>query len=314
VKLAGAVLPAAEPTAVGGVDRSAVGRLLLQAGDYVSLTKPRIVVMLLLTGYCAMVVAAGHAPPPLLTLLTLAGLALSCGGANAVNMWYDRDLDPLMERTRERPVPAGRLAAGRALAFGIACQATSLTLLWLGVGWLPALLSFGGFCYYVLVYTMWLKRRTPQNIVVGGGAGAFPPLVGWAAVTGHVGLAAVLMFLIVFLWTPPHFWSLALFRNEDYRRAGIPMMPVARGEATTKRQSLAYALLLLPTSMLLYWTGAVGELYLLAAVLLGLVFVAYAAVQLREHLPEVRWAKRTFHFSLIYLSVLFAAMVLGPHP
>lgn len=279
--------------------------------DYLALTKPRILLLLLITGGCAMVVARGALPPLAVLLPTLAGLALSCGGANAINMWYDRDIDPIMARTQRRPIPAGRLRPEAALAFGIACQAASLLLLGLMVNWLAAGLSLAGFVYYVFIYTMWLKRRTPQNIVIGGGAGAFPPLVGWAAVTGGVGIAAVLMFLIIFMWTPPHFWSLALYKDEDYRRAGIPMMPVARGWQTTKWQSLLYSVLLLGASLLLYFTGVVGALYLYVALVLGLVFIAYSLVLLREPAPEVKWAKRTFRFSLLYLTALFVVMVVN---
>lgn len=281
-------------------------------GDYLALTKPKIILLLLITGGCAMVVAKGGGLPSLrLMLLTLAGLGLSCGGANAVNMWYDRDIDPIMTRTQRRPIPAGRLRPESALAFGVAAQTTSLLILGFFVNWLAALLALGGFIYYVFIYTMWLKRRTPQNIVIGGGAGAFPPLVGWAAVTGHVGIASLLMFLIIFMWTPPHFWSLALYKDDDYRRAGIPMMPTARGWQTTKWQSLIYAVLLMATSVLLYRTGVVGLLYLFAATVLGIVFIGYTLVLLREPKPEVKWAKRTFRFSLLYLTAIFAVMVLN---
>ncbi|HVB08837.1 MAG TPA: heme o synthase [Bacillota bacterium] len=280
--------------------------------DYLALTKPKIIVLLLITGACAMLVAkGGGVPGPRLLLVTLLGLGLSCGGANAMNMWYDRDIDPIMNRTRNRPIPSGRMRPGAALTFGIAAQVASILLLGLLVNWLAAVLSLAGFVYYVFIYTMWLKRRTPQNIVIGGGAGAFPPLVGWAAVTGQVGIAALLMFLIIFMWTPPHFWSLALYKDEDYRRAGIPMMPVVRGWQTTKWQSLAYSVLLLAASMLLYWTGVVGLLYLVAAVVLGAVFIGYSLVLLREPKPEVKWAKRTFRFSLLYLTAIFAVMVLN---
>jgi len=282
-----------------------------RVGDYVSLTKPRIVLLLLVTGACAMMVAKGGMPDPRLLLPTLLGLGLSCGGANAVNMWYDRDIDPIMTRTCRRPIPAGRMRPEAALVFGIAAQFASLVILGVFVNPLAALLSLAGFVYYVFIYTMWLKRRTPQNIVIGGGAGAFPPLVGWAAATGSVGVAAVLMFLIIFMWTPPHFWSLALYKDEDYRRAGIPMMPVARGWQTTKWQSLVYSVLLLAASVLLYWTHVVGMLYLFAAMVLGVVFIGYSLVLLREPAPEVKWAKRTFRFSLLYLLAIFAFMVLN---
>ena len=279
--------------------------------DYVALTKPGIITLLLVTGYGAMIVARGGLPGLGVSVVTLLGLFLSCGGANAVNMWYDRDIDVVMARTRNRPIPAGRMPAQAALIFGFAAEALSFFLLYRFVNPLAAWLALGGFVYYVLIYTMWLKRRTPQNIVIGGGAGAFPPLVGWAAVTGQVGLAAVLMFLIILFWTPPHFWALALFKQEDYKRAGIPMMPVVHGELATKWQSLAYTIVLLATSVLLYWTRVVGPYYLAAAWILGLVFIAYALVQFREQAPEVKWAKRTFRFSLLYLTVLFAVMVLN---
>ena len=281
--------------------------------DYVELTKPRIVALLLITGLCAMVVAAGGMPSVSQTLWAMFGLALSCGGANAINMWYDRDIDPLMGRTRNRPVPSGRVAAQHALMFGIVLEMASFIALAMMVNLLSAVLAFAGFAYYVFLYTMWLKRRTPQNIVIGGGAGAFPPLVGWAAVTGAVGWPAILMFLIVFLWTPPHFWALALYKQDDYRRAGIPMMPVARGDSTTKRQSLFYAVLLVAVSLLLYSTHVVGLLYLAVAVVLGSVFIGHAVLLLRERAPEVKWAKRTFAFSLLYLTGIFAVMVLNVH-
>jgi protoheme IX farnesyltransferase len=301
-------------TAAVSDTRVAQRDLLGIGADLVALTKPRIIVLLLVTGYCAMVVAARGLPGVGLTAKTLFGLALSAGGANAINMWYDRDIDRVMSRTQGRPVPSGRLQAETALWFGIACAAASMLLLGLGVNWPTALFALAGFVYYVFIYTMWLKRRTPQNIVIGGGAGALPPLVGWAAVTGGVGLAAALMFLIVFLWTPPHFWSLALYKDQDYRRAGIPMMPAVRGWIATKRQALLYAVLLTAASLGLYWTHAVGIAYLVAAAVLGAGFIAHTALLLRERKPDVAWAKRTFRFSLIYLTVVFAAMVLDlPH-
>jgi len=279
--------------------------------DYVALTKPRIVLLLIFTALAAMVVAAGGVPPIGRALLTLLGLSLSAGGANAVNMWYDRDIDPLMERTSGRPVAAGRVAGREAALFGVALEVSSLLLLGLFVGPETTLFSLAGFVYYVFIYTMWLKRRTPQNIVIGGGAGAFPPLVGWTAVAGHAAVAAWLMFAIVFLWTPPHFWALALFRNTDYRRAKIPMMPLVRGEWVTKWQALIYALLLLAASILLFFTGRVGVLYLGSALVLGVGLVISSVLLFRERLPDVRWAKGTFRFSLAYLTLLFAAMMLN---
>lgn len=287
-----------------------VGRLSI-VGDYVALMKPRIIVLLVITAYCAMVVAIGHVPPIGLTVNTLGALALSTGGAHAVNMWYDRDIDRLMRRTQNRPVASGRMRPRTALAFGIIAEGVSLVWLGFAVNGMAALWSLSGFLFYVFVYTMWLKRRTPQNIVIGGAAGAFPPLVGWAAVTGRVSVPALLMFLIIFLWTPPHFWSLALYKQEDYRRAGIPMMPVVRGDRATKRQSLFYSVLLLVTSVLFYATGVVNLIYLVTAIALGLAFIAYNIYLLKESFPEVTWAKRTFRFSLIYMTLLFLAMVVG---
>ena len=283
-------------------------------GDFVQLTKPRIVLLLVLTSYCAMVVANHGLPAFWPSALATLGLALSAGGAHAVNMWYDRDIDALMQRTEGRPVPAGRIRAQTSLGFGIALEALSFALLYLTVNPLTALLSLGGFAFYVFVYTVWLKRRTPQNIVIGGAAGAFPPLIGWAAVTGRVGLPAVLMFMIVFLWTPAHFWSLALFRQDDYRRARVPMMPVARGERAAKLQALLYTALLVAASLGLYLTGAVGALYLAAAAVLGLGFLGVCLRLLAERAPDVTWAKRTFGYSLLYLTLLFLAMVLDAHP
>ncbi len=283
--------------------------MLGRVKDYVALTKPRIVLLLVITAYCAMVVARGAVPDWRVTVFTLGGLALSAGGANAVNMWYDRDIDCVMERTRNRPVPAGRLPARAALLFGISAQAVSLVMMTLTVGVLAALIALAGFLFYVLVYTMWLKRRTAQNIVIGGAAGAFPPLVGWAAVTHQVSLAPVLMFLIIFLWTPPHFWALALYKQDDYRRANIPMMPLVQGEQSTKMQALGYTLLLMLASLLLYVTGVVGLIYLVAAVVLGLGFIVYGVALLVEQKPQDRWARRTFQYSLVYMLVLFVAMV-----
>lgn len=281
--------------------------------DYVTLTKPRIMVLLLFTEYAAMVVASKGLPGLRVTVFGLLGLMLSTGGAAALNMWYDRDIDVLMERTKGRPIPAGRVSPVGALAFGLVLLVLSFAVLGFGLNWFSAWLAVAGFIYYVVIYTMWLKRRTPQNIVIGGGAGAFPPLVGWSVVTGHLAWPAVLMFLVIFLWTPPHFWALALYKHDDYKRAHIPMMPVVRGAKTTKWQSLVYTVLLLASSILLYYTHAVGLVYLAAAILLGVGFVIYTAMSLLEKSPNLIWAKRTFKFSLIYLSVLFVVMILNVH-
>jgi protoheme IX farnesyltransferase len=285
-----------------------------QLADFLALTKPGILALLLVTEACAMAVAAHGVPPLGRAAAALLGLFLTAGGANAVNMWYDRDIDPVMERTRRRPIPAGRVRPEAALAFGLALGAAGALELALTVGALAAGLALAGYVYYVVLYTMWLKRRTPQNIVIGGGAGAFPPLVGWAAITGHVGVPAVLMFLIVFLWTPPHFWALALYRDEDYRRAGVPMLPSVAGPRAAKVQSLVYALLLVVASALLYATGAVGLGYLIVALALGLAYVTLLLRLLGERPPAFRLARLAFRYSLLYLAVLFAAMVLDLRP
>ncbi len=291
------------------VSESRVAGLLSVINAYVELTKPKIMLFLLLTAYCAMVVAHKGLPGVAVTLSALFGLALSTGGAAAFNMWYDRDIDAVMKRTEGRPIPAGKIPSANALWFSFILFALSVVWFGLIVNWLAALLSAAGFVYYTLVYTVFLKRRTPQNIVIGGGAGAFPPLIGWAAVTGHVGLPAILMFLIIFLWTPPHFWALALFRHDDYKRANIPMMPVVKGEGSTKRQMAVYTFLLSIVSLLLYWTGAVGVTYVWIAGILGLAFMVHSMFVLEEKLPNAKWARKTFFFSLLYLGVLFLGMV-----
>lgn len=276
--------------------------------DWLALTKPRIMALLLFTGLTAMVVADGGAPPWPRVVAMLVGLGMSTGGAAALNMWYDRDIDRIMSRTQNRPIPSGRVRPGHVLMFGLALEAVALALLVWTVNPLTALLAGLGFVYYVGVYTMWLKRRTPQNIVIGGGAGAFPPLVGWAAATGHLSWAAVWMFLVIFLWTPPHFWSLALYKNDDYVRAAVPMMPVVKGPRSTKVQSLVYGMLLLVSSVLLYLSHAVGRLYLGGALALGLLFLVVLGGSLIEPEGEVRWAKRSFRVSLLYLLGLFFFM------
>ncbi len=276
---------------------------------YAELMKPGIVLWLLITAYCAMVVAHHGLPPIGQTIFTLVGLGLSAGGAHAVNMWYDRDIDKIMKRTRKRPIVTGRVRPQDALIFGILCGAVAFAGMGLLVNWLAAASSLAGYLFYVFVYTIWLKRRSAQNIVIGGAAGAFPPIVGWAGATGHLGIAPGLMFLLIFMWTPPHFWALALYKQEDYRNANIPMMPIVRGASKTKVQSLVYAVLSLGVSLTLYLTHTVSEVYLVAAVVLGVTFVMYNVKLLREPASDLRWAKRTFRFSLIYIAALFVAMV-----
>ncbi|WDL99355.1 protoheme IX farnesyltransferase [Alicyclobacillus sp. ALC3] len=277
---------------------------------YVALTKPRIAVMLVFTAAAAMVVAAGGVPEWRHALLGLIGLVLSAGGSAAVNMWYDRDIDAVMSRTSRRPLPAGVIAPGRALAFGLALGLASVLVLGFGVNWLTAGLCLAGYVYYAWFYTMVLKRHTPQNIVVGGGAGSFPPLVGWAAVTGHVSLTAWLMFAVIFLWTPPHFWALALYKNADYKRAGVPMMPVSRGSRTTKRQMSVYAVLLLAASLALLPSVHAKLIYAAVAVIQGGAFLVINLRLLAAPDDEMKWAKRTFFASLLYVPAIFLAIVL----
>jgi protoheme IX farnesyltransferase len=274
--------------------------------DYVTLTKPRIMTLLLLTGACGMIVGAGGWPSTWLFFVTMAGLALACGGASALNHVLDRDLDRRMRRTDRRPVAAERVPPTRALEFGLALSALSFVVLASLVNVLTAVLALVGNLFYVFVYTRWLKRTTPQNIVIGGAAGAVPPLVGWAAATGDLTVPALLLFAIVFFWTPPHFWALALLIRRDYEAAGVPMLPVVRGERETTRQIVLYSLVLVAVTAAPFLWGTLGLPYLVAALTLGAVFLALA-IWLRSE-PTPRRAALLFHFSLLYLALLFAAM------
>jgi protoheme IX farnesyltransferase len=283
----------------------AVGGVRQVVLDYVALTKPRVQTLLLLTTITTMYVAGD--PSLSLVALTCLGGFLSAGGAGAVNHYYDRDIDAQMARTATRPVPAGRIAPPAALWFGIALAALSFALLSLTVNLLSATLALLGFLGYVLVYTVWLKRSTPQNIVIGGAAGAVPPLVGWAAVTGSLDPTALYLFAIVFYWTPPHFWALSLLMKDEYARVGVPMMPVVHGEAETRRQIVLYTVLLGILTLLPVVFGFFGALYAAAAVVLGAAFLVLA-VRL-QRAADRRSALRTYLFSLLYLAALFCAMV-----
>jgi heme o synthase len=278
--------------------------------DYVALTKPRIMTLLLLTGAAGMFVGAQGVPDLGLLTATIVGLALACGGASALNHVLDRDIDSSMGRTSKRPVAAGRVSPELALEFGLALSALSFVLLGSVVNVLAAVLALVGNLFYVLVYTRWLKRSTPQNIVIGGAAGAVPPLVGWAAATGNLTLPALYLFLIVFFWTPPHFWALALLIKRDYAAARIPMLPVVRGDRETARQILLYTVALVALTLAPVLTGAFGPLYLVAAVLLGAQFLRLAWSLWRELTP--RRASLLFHYSLAYLALLFVAMAVDP--
>jgi len=290
--------------AAGGPIGLAAARQLLR--DYVELTKPKVQSLLLLTTVTTMEVAGS--PSVSRVALTCAGGYLSAGGAGAVNHYWDRDIDARMRRTASRPIPAGRIAPRAALWFGLCLAALSFLLLATAVNLLAASLALGGFLGYVGVYTIWLKRRSPQNIVIGGAAGAVPPLVGWAAARGSLSWTALYLFAIVFYWTPPHFWALSLLMKDEYAKVGVPMMPVVRGERETRRQILLYTLLLYATSQLPFCAGAFGGIYLVASVLLGLTFLAGAVVLYRR--PGRRVALRLYLFSMLYLALLFAAMVL----
>ena len=278
------------------------------ASDLVALTKPRIISLLLVTTVAPMFVAG--TPSWLTVLIVSIGGYLMAGGANAVNMYLDRDIDDRMARTRLRPIPSGRMHPREVLAFGVALATAATFLLGHAANVLTAALALAGFYFYVFVYTRWLKRSTPQNIVIGGAAGAVPPLVGWAAATGNLTLPALWLFLIVFFWTPPHFWALALLIRRDYEAARVPMLPVVKGEAQTARSIVTYSLVLLGISLLPFLSNTLGVFYLVSAVALGVAFVALA-LALRRHTTPAN-ARRLFSFSLAYLALLFVAMALDP--
>ena len=274
--------------------------------DLVSLTKPRIISLLLVTTVAPMFVAGD--PSWWTVLLVSVGGYLMAGGANAVNMYLDRDIDDVMSRTRLRPIPGGRMAPRAVLAFGVMLATAATFLLAHAVNVLTAALALGGFYFYVFVYTRWLKRSSPQNIVIGGAAGAFPPLVGWAAVTNRLDLTALYLFLIVFYWTPPHFWALALLKQRDYGKAGVPMAPLVWGERETMRQMLWYSFILVPLTLLPFAFGALGVIYLVSAIVLDAMLVRMVIRVMRAEVwTKPAWA--VYKFSLLYLALLFAAMV-----
>jgi protoheme IX farnesyltransferase len=247
-----------------------------------------------------------------LAFVAILSIAMASGAAGAINMWYDRDIDAVMERTRGRPIPQGRIEPSEAAAFGIIVTVVAFCLMAMAVNLLAAGLLVLATAVYVFIYTIWLKRRTPQNIVIGGAAGAFPPMIGWAAATGHVGITPIVLFLIIFFWTPPHFWALSLYRAGDYAKAGVPMMPVVAGAVSTKRQMLVYTLLLLPLSAAPYFLGAAGPIYLVSSIVLGGLFVAAAIAVLRDRTD--RSAKRMFGYSILYLFLLFGVLMIDAGP
>ncbi|TMB47631.1 MAG: protoheme IX farnesyltransferase [Chloroflexi bacterium] len=276
--------------------------------DYLSLLKLRIVLLLDATAVGVMI-PAGHGHPRLVSVIAvLLGGTFAAGGAHAINCWFDRDIDAEMNRTRRRPLPDGRIPAGHALVLGIALNVLAFAVLWAGANLLAASLALAGTLIYVFVYTIWLKRSTPQNIVIGGSAGAIPPLVGWAAATGTIDLTALAMFAVVFFWTPPHFWALAQVIKADYARAHIPMLPVVAGERSAKRQSIVYAFLAAVVSVIPFFTGSAGVVYLAGALVLGVGLVGITVLDLEGR----RWTKRVFTYSLAYMALLFVLFAASP--
>jgi heme o synthase len=287
---------------------SASGRALTAARDYLSLLKLRIVLLLDATAVGVMI-PASHGHPRLVPVLAvLVGGTLAAGGAHAINCWFDRDIDAEMSRTRGRPVPGGRIPAWHALAIGVALNVLAFAVLWAGANLLAAGLALLGTLIYVFVYTIWLKRSTPQNIVIGGAAGAVPPLVGWAAATGRLDITAFALFGVVFFWTPPHFWALAQVIKADYARARIPMLPVVSGEQSAKRQSVGYAALTAVVSVIPFFTGSAGEIYLAGAVVLGVGLVGLTVLDLSGR----RWTRRLFAYSIVYVALLFGLFAVSP--
>jgi len=279
--------------------------------DFLALTKPRVMSLVIFTGLCGLL-AAPQATHPVLGFTAVLCIAMGAGGSAALNQWWEADLDSAMKRTSKRPLPSGRMDKGAARDFGVALSAGSVFLMGVAIGWLAAAILALAIVYYAVVYTIWLKLRTPQNIVIGGGAGAFPPLIGWVAATGEITLMPVLLFAIIFFWTPPHFWALALFVKTDYARVGIPMMPVVAGERSTRLQILGYAALLLLLSMAPWWIGGTGAVYGLSALALGLAFLVLSArVGLRMPVEgdTMKPEKQLFGYSVLYLFALFAALV-----
>ena len=276
--------------------------------DYLSLLKLRVVVLLDATAVGVMIPAAHGYPKWSAVLAVLAGGTLAAGGAHAINCWFDRDIDREMYRTRRRPLPDGRIPAWHALVLGIFLIVVAFVVLWVGANLLAASLALAGALIYVFVYTIWLKRTTPQNIVIGGAAGAMPPLVGWAAATGSLDLTAIALFGVIFFWTPPHFWALAQLIKNDYARANIPMLPVVAGERSAKRQTLVYAALTVAVSLVPFFTGSAGPVYLAGAIVLGIGLVAIALLDLEGR----RWTRRLWTYSMLYVALLFAVFAVSP--
>jgi protoheme IX farnesyltransferase len=292
------------PLTTGGLAEPSIATV----GDYIALMKPRVMSLVVFTALVGLAVAPGSLHP-VTGFTALLCIAVGAGAAGALNMWYDADVDAVMTRTSRRPVPMGRIKPGEALAFGLTLGSFAVVVLGLLVNWLAAALLAFTIFFYVVIYTVWLKRLTSQNIVIGGAAGAFPPMIGWAAVTGSLSFEPILLFLIIFFWTPPHFWALALYRTDDYARAGVPMLPVVAGDPTTRLQILLYTLLLVPLGVAPWLLGYAGLLYGATAVMSGAIMLALAWKVYGERRPEDRASRNLFAFSVLYLFLLFATLL-----
>ncbi|MEK9645647.1 MAG: heme o synthase [Alphaproteobacteria bacterium] len=293
-------------TATGGVAAAASLPEDTAVGDFIALLKPRVMSLVVFTGFAGVIVAPGEIHPVIAAIAILC-IAIATGASGAINMWYERDLDARMERTRDRPLPAGRMTPETALAFGIILAAGSVTVMALGVNWVAAALLAMAIGFYVFVYTIWLKRRTPQNIVIGGAAGAFPPMIGWAAVTGDISLGGIALFALIFVWTPPHFWALALYKCGDYEKAGVPMLPVVAGERETKKQILLYTVLMIAVSLTPWMLGTASWVWGGFAAVLGAIFLTMAVQVWRGE--GDRAPKRLFAYSILYLFLLFSGLI-----
>lgn len=290
------------------LEASALAAGEARVADYFALLKPRVMSLVVFTGFVGMAVAPGHLHP-VLAFVALLCIAVGAGASGAINMWYDADIDAEMSRTRGRPIPQGRIQPGEALGFGVSLSIGAVAAMGLLINIVAAALLALTICFYVFVYTIWLKRRTPQNIVIGGAAGAFPPMIGWAAATGQISFASIALFLIIFMWTPPHFWALALYREGEYAKVGVPMLPVVAGKAETRKQILIYSILLIPLTFLPIVFGVGGWLYGSAASLFGGLFLI-AAWQVYRNGVSDGPAKRLFGFSILYLFLLFATLLI----
>ncbi|MEI7804691.1 MAG: heme o synthase [Hyphomicrobiales bacterium] len=290
------------------IEQGLIEPSLAGVGDYLALMKPRVMSLVVFTALVGLAIAPVHVHP-VIGFTALLCIAVGAGASGALNMWYDADIDAKMTRTARRPIPAGRVLPGEALAFGLTLSVFAVVVLGLLVNLVAAgLLAFTIF-FYAVVYTMWLKRSTPQNIVIGGAAGAFPPVIGWAAATGSISLEPCLLFLIIFFWTPPHFWALSLYRTEDYARAGIPMLPVVAGDAATRRQILLYTLVLVPLGLAPWALGYAGVLYGVTALVTGAIMLILAIQVRAERRPAERASRHLFAFSILYLFLLFAVLL-----